>query len=97
MILKIDGELYSIVEFLHVKPGKGGAFVRTKLKHIPDGYVIDKTFRAGEKVEDVRVERRPFQYLYNTEDLYYMMDVHTRGQPPVPQGEYELDGADGRG
>ncbi len=89
MILKIDGELYSIVEFLHVKPGKGGAFVRTKLKHIPDGYVIDKTFRAGEKVEDVRVERRPFQYLYNTEDLYYMMDLETYEQIPLPKSILE--------
>jgi len=89
MILKIDGELYSIVEFLHVKPGKGGAFVRTKLKHIPDGHVIDKTFRAGEKVEEVRVERRAFQYLYNTEDLYYMMDLETYEQIPLPKAILE--------
>jgi len=89
MILKIDGELYSIVEFLHVKPGKGGAFVRTKLKHIPEGYVIDKTFRAGEKVEEVRVERRQFQYLYNTGDLYYMMDLETYEQIPLPKSLLE--------
>ncbi|OQX85800.1 MAG: elongation factor P [Candidatus Latescibacteria bacterium 4484_7] len=89
MILKIDGKLYSIVEFLHVKPGKGGAFVRTKLKQIPDGSVIDKTFRAGEKVEEVRIVRRPFQYLYNTGDLYYLMDQETYEQVPVAKSILE--------
>ena len=83
LIIKLEGRLYSIVEFQHVKPGKGGAFVRTKLKQIPDGSVIDKTFRAGERVEDVRVERRNFQYLYKTDDLYYMMDGETYEQIPL--------------
>ncbi len=83
LIIKLEGKLYSIVEFQHVKPGKGGAFVRTKLKQIPDGSVLDKTFRAGERVEEVRVERRSFQYLYSTDDLYYMMDGETYEQIPL--------------
>jgi elongation factor P len=89
LIIKLEGRLYTIVEFQHVKPGKGGAFVRTKLKQIPDGYVIDKTFRAGEKVEEVRVERRSYQYLYMNDDLYYLMDVETYNQVPVSKGLVE--------
>ena len=89
MIMKVDGELYSIAEFQHVKPGKGGAFVRTKLKHIPDGYVVDKTFRAGEKIEEVRVERRTYQYLYNTEAIYYLMDAETYEQILLPRSLVE--------
>lgn len=85
LIIKLDGVLYSIVEFQHVKPGKGGAFVRTKLKRIPEGSVVDKTFRAGERVEEVRVERQTFQYLYNTDDLYYMMNTETYEQMPLPK------------
>lgn len=89
MIMKVDGQLYSIAEFQHVKPGKGGAFVRTKLKHIPDGYVVDKTFRAGEKIEEVRVERRTYQYLYNTEAIYYLMDAETYEQILLPRSLLE--------
>jgi elongation factor P len=89
MIIKLDGVLYSIVEFLHVKPGKGGAFVRTKLRQMPSGGVIDKTFRSGEKVHEVRVERRTYQYLYNTDDLYYMMDTETYEQIPIAQSLVE--------
>ncbi len=89
MILRLDDDLFSIVEFQHVKPGKGGAFVRTKLKHIPEGYVVDKTFRAGEKVEEVRVDRREFQYLYNTNDLYYLMDTETYEQIPLSRSLIE--------
>jgi elongation factor P len=85
LIIKLEGQLYTIVEFQHVKPGKGGAFVRTKLKQIPDGYVIDKTFRAGEKVEEIRVERRSYQYLYTNDDLYYLMDAETYDQIPVSE------------
>ncbi len=78
MCLDIDGQFYFIVEFLHVKPGKGAAFVRTKLKNVVTGRVIDKTFNAGVKINEVRIERRPYQYLYeddmgcnfmNTEDF----------------------------
>lgn len=90
LIMRIDGQLYSIAEFQHVKPGKGGAFVRTKLKKIPEGSVIDKTFRAGEKIEEVRVERNKYQYLYSTDDLYYMMDTETYEQIPL-QGSLMKD------
>ncbi len=89
LIINLEGRLYAIVEFQHVKPGKGGAFVRTKLKQIPDGYVIDKTFRAGEKVKEVRVERRSYQYLYMNDDLYYLMDAETYDQIPVSKGLVE--------
>ena len=64
MCIELDGKTFSIVEFLHVKPGKGPAFVRTKLRNLENGRVLDKTFSAGEKIEPVRVERRPYQYLY---------------------------------
>jgi elongation factor P len=89
MIIKLEGNLYSIVEFQHVKPGKGGAFVRTKLKRIPEGAVVDKTFRAGERVEEVRVERHTFQYLYSSDDLYYMMNTENYEQIPLPKSLLE--------
>jgi elongation factor P len=72
MVLRREGKLYTIVEFLHVKPGKGGAFVRSKLKEIRTGRVLDVTWRAGEKVEDVRVERVKAQYLYHDEFYHFM-------------------------
>ncbi len=77
LTIRMNGEIYTILEFLHVKPGKGGAFVRTKLKGITTGKVLDKTFRAGENVEAVRVERRPYQYLYNDGDIYHFMHNDT--------------------
>jgi elongation factor P len=80
-----DNEIYTIVEFQHVKPGKGGAFVRTKLKNARTGAVIDRTFRAGEKMEQARLERRPMQYLYNQDDEYYLMDNNTFEQISVPK------------
>ena len=72
MVLRRDGRLYMIVEFLHVKPGKGGAFVRSKLKEITTGRVQDVTWRAGEKVEDVRLEREKTQFLYADDFLHFM-------------------------
>ena len=75
LVMRIDNELWTIVEFQHVKPGKGGAFVRTRLKNVKTGRVLDKTFRSGEKVEDVRLERKKFQYLYGSESEY---------RPPLP-------------
>ncbi len=81
--MRMGEQLYSIVEFQHVKPGKGPAFVRTKLKKIPEGAVIDKTFRSGEKIEEVRIVRQKYQYLYNADDFYYMMDVETYEQIPL--------------
>jgi len=83
MVLEIDGILMSIVEFQHVKPGKGGAFVRTKLKNVITGAVWERTFRAGEKVTDIRLETRKMQYLYPHGDLYYFMDSQTFEQFPV--------------
>ncbi|KRB37839.1 elongation factor P [Microbacterium sp. Root180] len=75
VVLNIDGQLWSVVEFQHVKPGKGGAFVRTKLKNILSGKVVDKTFNAGAKIETENVDRRDFTYLYNDGDGYVFMDV----------------------
>ncbi|MEJ2627012.1 MAG: elongation factor P [bacterium] len=81
LILRIDSELFSIVEFQHVKPGKGGAFVRTKLKNIKTGQVLDKTYRSGEKVEDVRVENKKMQFLYKQgDDQFVFMNSDTYEQ-----------------
>ena len=82
--MSLDGELFSIVEFQHVKPGKGSAFVRTKLKNTKTGAVLDRTFRSGDKVEQVRLEKRQMQYLYSDQGLYYFMDLDTYDQIPVP-------------
>ena len=81
--LKFSGDIYQIVEFQHVKPGKGGAFVRTKLKSLTTGKVIDNTFRAGEKVEDVRVEAKKMQYLYREGGSLIFMDQETYEQVPL--------------
>ena len=89
LILRMEGKLYAIAEFQHVKPGKGAAFVRTKLKKIPDGAVIDKTFRAGEKIDQVRVERHTYQFLYRSDDLYYVMDLETYEQFPLARSLLE--------
>ena len=75
LIINHKNNLWKIIEFLHVKPGKGGAFVRTKLKNVRTGQVVDETFRAGEKIETIRIEARNFNYLYNDGDLYYFMDM----------------------
>jgi elongation factor P len=89
MIFMMDGQYWAIVEFQHVKPGKGGAFVRTKLKNLITGQVKEITFRAGEKVDEVRVEKRPYQYLYSTGDIYYMMDKTTFDQIPLEEAMVE--------
>ena len=83
MVLEIDGDLWAIAYFQHVKPGKGGAFVRTKLKNVLSGAVVEKTYRAGEKVNDVRLERRPVNYSYTDGDLYYFMDANTYDMIPI--------------
>jgi len=83
MVLEIDGELWAITYFQHVKPGKGGAFVRTKLKNVLTGAVVDKTYRAGEKVTDVRLERRPVTYSYTDGLLYFFMDAQTFDMIPI--------------
>jgi len=83
MVIEIDGDLWAISYFQHVKPGKGGAFVRTKLKNVLSGAVVDRTYRAGEKVNDVRLERRPVNYSYTDGDLYYFMDANTFDMIPI--------------
>ncbi len=83
MTIALDGTLFTITYFQHVKPGKGGAFVRTKLKNVLTGAVLEKTFRAGEKVEEVRLERREVQYSYADGDLYYFMDQQTFEMIPL--------------
>jgi elongation factor P len=83
--IELDGQVFRIVEFQHVKPGKGGAFVRSKLKNLSSGSVIDKTFRAGEKVRPVRTETRRMQYLYESGDEAVMMDMNDYDQVPLPK------------
>ena len=80
LCIKYSSDIYKIIEFLHVKPGKGPAFVRTKLKSVTTGKVIDNTFSAGHKIEDVRVETHKFQYLYNENETYHFMHVEDYSQ-----------------
>src|SRR3954454_13050249 len=77
LVLEIEGQLFQLVYFQHVKPGKGGAFVRTKLKNIRTGAVIDRTYNAGERVNDVRLERRALQFSYVDGHFYHFMDQQT--------------------
>jgi elongation factor P len=86
MTIEYDGNLYSIIEFQHHKPGKGGAVVRTKLKDISSGATINKTFRAGEKMEQASIERKKKQFLYRTDNTYYFMDMETYEQMPLDIG-----------
>ena len=81
--IRMDGKLYFCIDFLHVKPGKGNTFMRTKLKDVVDGYVLDRRFNIGEKLEDVRVERRPYQYLYQEGEDYIFMNNETFDQAPI--------------
>lgn len=83
MVLNIDNELWAVVEFQHVKPGKGPAFVRTKMKHVVTGKVVEKTFNAGVKVETANVDKREMQYLYNDGSGFVFMDTATYDQITV--------------
>ncbi len=83
MVLEIEGVLWTITYFQHVKPGKGGAFVRTKLKNVLTGAVVDRTFRAGERVTSVRLERRPVNYSYSDGEFYHFMDQETYDLIPI--------------
>ncbi len=87
MHVEVDGTIFKIVEFQHVKPGKGGAFVRTKLKRSQDGAVIDKTFRAGEKFRPVRTETRRMQFLYTDGTDAHFMDSESYDQIAVPEDQ----------
>ena len=80
MCLDIDGQYFFITEFLHVKPGKGAAFVRTKMKNVVTGRTLERTFNAGVKIEEVRIERRPYQYLYQDDMGYNFMNQETYEQ-----------------
>ena len=79
----MDGDVMQVIEFQHVKPGKGAAFVRTKLKNVISGAVIEKTFNPTEKFENAHIERKEMQYLYNDDGLYYFMDMETFDQIPL--------------
>ncbi|HPK09198.1 MAG TPA: elongation factor P [Saprospiraceae bacterium] len=85
MCIDYNNDIYSVVEFLHVKPGKGAAFVRTKLKSLTSGKVIDNTFPSGHKIDEVRVERRKFQYLYQDDMGYHFMDNETFDQVAIKE------------
>jgi elongation factor P len=83
-VLKLDGQLWNVIEFQHVKPGKGGAFVRTKIKNVVSGKIQDKTFNAGLKIETATVDRRDYTYLYKDGDDFVFMDVQDYDQVTVP-------------
>ena len=79
----MDGQVMQVIEFQHVKPGKGAAFVRTKLRNVITGAVVEKTFSPTDKYNDARIERKDMQYLYNDGDLYYFMDLDSYEQVPI--------------
>ena len=84
---EMDGGVFRVVEFQHVKPGKGAAFVRTKLKNVITGAVLEKTFNPSDKYPGAEIEKREMQYLYNDEDLYYFMDNDTYDQMPLNKAD----------
>jgi elongation factor P len=84
MTLNLDGQLWTVVDFQHVKPGKGGAFVRTRLKNVLSGKVVDRTFNAGVKVETASVDKREMQYLYREGEDFVFMDTQDYDQPRIP-------------
>ena len=84
MTLNLDGQLWTVVDFQHVKPGKGGAFVRTRLKNVLSGKVVDRTFNAGVKVETANVDKREMQYLYREGEDFVFMDTQDYDQPRIP-------------
>jgi elongation factor P len=86
MTIELENVLYTIVEFQHVKPGKGQAFVRTKIKNLINGNTLEKTFKAGEKVPRAHIDKKPMQYLYNTGDAYVFMDSESYDQVNVDPG-----------
>lgn len=85
LTFEYDGNVYQVVEFQHVKPGKGAAFVRTKMKNVMTGGVVERTFNPTEKVEPARIERKDMEYLYEDSGLYYFMDQETYDQIPLSQ------------
>lgn len=91
LTIEVDGNILSVVEFQHVKPGKGAAFVRSKLKNLRNGNVVERTFRAGETVERAHVENRQMQFLYASGDEYTFMDTETFDQIPIPKSKLEWE------
>ena len=89
MTIEIDGQVWMIVDFQHVKPGKGAAFVRTKIKNVMTGNVLERTFSPTDKFPKAMVERKDMQYLYNDGDLYYFMDTETYDQLPLNKDKVE--------
>lgn len=89
MTIDIDGQVFTVVDFQHVKPGKGAAFVRTRLKNVITGAVVERTFNPTEKVDEAVIERKDMQYLYNDGDLYYFMDTETYEQIPLNYDKVE--------
>ncbi|MDI3519372.1 MAG: elongation factor [Caldanaerobacter sp.] len=87
--IEVDGQIFTVVDFMHVKPGKGAAFVRTKIKNIMTGAVIERTFSPTEKFEEAQIERREMQYLYNDGEFYYFMDTETYEQIPLSYDKVE--------
>ncbi|HZH67827.1 MAG TPA: elongation factor P [Chitinophagales bacterium] len=85
MCIRFNNDIYQVVEFLHVKPGKGAAFVRTKLKSISTGKVLENTFPSNHKIDEVRVERRRYQYLYREDDIFHFMNNETFEQIGIPE------------
>ena len=100
LVLNFDGQLWTVIDFQHVKPGKGGAFVRTTLKNVMSGKVVDRTFNAGTRVETANVDKRAMTYLYKEGDDFVFMDGDTFDQVPVPTAtvggasDYLLDNAE---
>ena len=89
MTVIVEGNLYQIVEFLHVKPGKGAAFMKTKLKNLRTGGTIEKTFNTNIKIEKANISKKTMQYLYNTTDMYYFMDMNTYEQVELNESQIE--------
>jgi elongation factor P len=83
----MDGKLYFVIDFLHVKPGKGNTIMRVKLKDVVNGYVLERRFNIGEKLEDVRVERRQYQYIYKEDENYIFMDQESFEQVPIEKNK----------
>lgn len=100
MTIELEGQLMTVVEFLHVKPGKGSAFVRTKLKNLRTGFCVDKTFKAGEKLQKAHIEKKSMQYLYASDGEYTFMDNETYDQVTLQEDlvgdakKWMIDGTD---
>ena len=89
LCIKYNNDIFKIIEFLHVKPGKGPAFVRTKLRSVTTGKVLDNTFSGGQKIEDVRVETHKFQYLYKEGETYHFMNTEDYSQIQLPESSLD--------